>query len=77
MKIPINCLVLCSSTRGLDARDSAGCSALHYACLLRHHGVAKQLLERGAMPNAKNERGEAPAHYVLKTRDEQVRGWLE
>lgn len=55
---------LVASGHAVNACDTAGCTALHFAAAAKQAGVAQVLVELGADPLLANARGETPLHVA-------------
>jgi ankyrin repeat protein len=64
------------SGRGINARDSAGNTILHYAAKNENPRVVSLLLELGASKSAKNIASESPADIALRWRHREIAALL-
>jgi len=56
-------------TRKVNATNSSGCTALHYACYRGHQKVAETLKKAKADPNAKSSAGYTPLDFAFVVAD--------
>ena len=65
--------LLLGSQAAVDARDTAGRTALHVACAMGHTASIRCLLSAGAKPTASDEHLNTAMHFAAQEAREQVR----
>ncbi|XP_028915267.1 ankyrin repeat domain-containing protein 22 [Ornithorhynchus anatinus] len=56
----------------VNAVDSAGCTALHYACEMKNQNIVPLLLDAQADPMLKNKKGESPLDIAHRLNFPQI-----
>jgi hypothetical protein len=67
--------LLAEDPKLVDARDSSGCTPLHWAAREANLDAARVLLEAGADVNARNNEGKTPLHEVLASPYSTIPTW--
>ncbi|KAG2263055.1 hypothetical protein Bca52824_070134 [Brassica carinata] len=71
-----NLLKSIESGISVNARDSEGCTPLHWATERGHLDIVKLLVDKNADVNAKDNKGQAPLHYAVVCDREAIAEFL-